>query len=271
MLTKSQQDELRTHYNPKGSNIRNLQLNLLSILTEFDEFARKNKLTYSISYGTLIGAIRHHGFIPWDDDADIMLTRKEWNELKKHIRPDGFITDTINITEAVHPGLHKADKGIIDIFIMDYAPKNYFLDRLKGLLCMLLCLLLKCKNRIIRHQYNHPKMWFVLIPFAYLFSVNILVTWKDKVSQWFTPKVMHEGDNVRLYNGDPKALQTIHAYGLVSGQKIDVEFEGYKLMSIPQYDAFLRIWYGDYMQLPKFPENLGRAADCDFYDNKVNK
>ena len=42
-------------------------------------------------------------------------------------------------------------------------------------------------------------------------------------------------------------------------------------MSIPQYDAFLRIWYGDYMQLPKFPENLGRAADCDFYDNKVNK
>ena len=264
-------EDLRQRYNPDGSSLRKAQLRMVEILKEVDKICRRHNIPYYLEGGTLLGAIRHHGFIPWDDDADIMLTRKEWNELKKHIRPDGFITDAISIKEIVRPELHMANKGIIDIFIMDYAPKNYFLDRLKGLLCMLLCLLLKCKNRIIRHQYNHPKMWFVLIPFAYLFSVNILVKWKDEVSQWFTPKVMHEGDNVRLYNGDPKALQTIHAYGLVSGQKIDVEFEGYKLMSIPQYDAFLRIWYGDYMQLPKFPENLGRAADCDFYDNKVNK
>ena len=84
MLTKSQQDELRTHYNPKGSNIRNLQLNLLSILTEFDEFARKNKLTYSISYGTLIGAIRHHGFIPWDDDEETYTTGWLYNRCYKY-------------------------------------------------------------------------------------------------------------------------------------------------------------------------------------------
>lgn len=266
MLTQTQKEELRAHYNPEGSDLRNLQKNLLDILVEFDAFARQNNLTYSISYGTLIGAIRHHGFVPWDDDADIMLTRQEWNELKMHIRPDGYITDSISIEGIVRPELHVRNKGIIDIFIMDYAPSNKVLDQLKGRICFLILLILKCKNRIRFHNFGHFKPWLILVPLAYCLPTKMLVRWKDKVAQWFTPQKMHDEDNVRLYNGDPKALRTIHSYGLVSGEKINVDFEGHQLMSIPNYDAFLRVWYGDYMQLPKRPTNLGRVTGADLCD-----
>ena len=142
MLTKSEQEALRAHYNPEGSDLRTLQYNLLDILVEFDAFARRNNLTYSISYGTLIGAIRHHGFIPWDDDADIMLTRQEWNALKEYIREDGYLTDYISIAGIIRPELHMRNKGIIDIFIMwlylnDKADlENYLNFRKLRILCV---------------------------------------------------------------------------------------------------------------------------------------
>ena len=59
-------------------SLRQLQLALLDILIEVDKFCRENDITYSLTYGTLLGAIRHKGFIPWDDDLDIMMPRKDF-------------------------------------------------------------------------------------------------------------------------------------------------------------------------------------------------
>lgn len=53
----------------------------LSILSRFDEFCKKHSLTYFLAYGTLIGAVRHKGFIPWDDDIDIQMPRGDYNRL----------------------------------------------------------------------------------------------------------------------------------------------------------------------------------------------
>ena len=62
-------------------------------LCAFDEFCREKGLTYVLAYGTLLGAIRHHGFIPWDDDIDVMMPRSDYekllNELTSEI-PDGY-------------------------------------------------------------------------------------------------------------------------------------------------------------------------------------
>lgn len=266
MIDQRVHEELRRQYNPEGSPLRKLQEGLLDILVKFDAFCREKGLSYSVSYGTMLGAIRHHGFIPWDDDVDTMMTRAEWEKFKKSIREDGHITDELEIREMVHPQVFIKGKGWIDILILDYVPKNEVLNLLKGAICVLLCLLIKCKNRIILHHYKRKKLWFVLIPVAYCIPLKTMQRWKDKVAQWFTPKEIQPEDGMRFYASEPDALRLFHPYKELIGDRIEVEFEGHSLQSTPHYDALLRIWYGDYMQLPKRPTNLGRVTGKELCD-----
>ena len=62
-------------------SLREVQLAELEILTEFDKAARKYGLKYTLCAGTLIGAVRHKGFIPWDDDIDVMMPRPDYEKL----------------------------------------------------------------------------------------------------------------------------------------------------------------------------------------------
>ena len=64
-------------YNPEGSDLRNVQCACLEILKKFREVCEKNHLRYYLAYGTLLGAKRHAGFIPWDDDIDVWMPRPD--------------------------------------------------------------------------------------------------------------------------------------------------------------------------------------------------
>ncbi|MBR4842232.1 MAG: LicD family protein [Bacteroidaceae bacterium] len=97
MIEKAMQQELRSLYNPDGSRLRTIQLNLLDILIEFDRICRNNEIPYWLDSGTLIGAARHGGFIPWDDDLDVCILRKDRNRLVKAMReelPSPFTCET---------------------------------------------------------------------------------------------------------------------------------------------------------------------------------
>ena len=67
-------------------SLREVQLASLEILKKVDEICQQEKLTYWLMYGTLLGAIRHRGFIPWDDDIDITMPRKDYDKLVKHFK-----------------------------------------------------------------------------------------------------------------------------------------------------------------------------------------
>ena len=72
---------LRQRFNPDGSLLRRQQLRMLDILREVDRICRKHHISYWLSSGTLIGALRHDGFIPWDDDLDIEMMRSDYLRL----------------------------------------------------------------------------------------------------------------------------------------------------------------------------------------------
>lgn len=82
--------------NNKQLTIRECQLVELEMMKKIHEYCNKHKIQYSLSYGTLIGAIRHKGFIPWDNDMDICMLRADFERFKKLVIDDP-IDDNINI------------------------------------------------------------------------------------------------------------------------------------------------------------------------------
>ena len=79
-------DSLRAEYNPEGSNLRKAQLRMLEMLKFLDSVAKEIGVEYYIEGGTLLGAVRHGGFIPWDDDADVAMRRSDWERLCAYLK-----------------------------------------------------------------------------------------------------------------------------------------------------------------------------------------
>lgn len=78
-----QTKELRDRYNPDGSELRQLQLRMLDILIVVSDICKRHNISYWISGGTLLGAVVHEGFIPWDDDIDVEMMRSDYKKLLK--------------------------------------------------------------------------------------------------------------------------------------------------------------------------------------------
>lgn len=140
-----------------GEKLRVIQLLQLDLLIEFDRICKKNNLKYNISFGTLLGAVRHKGFIPWDDDIDVTMPLKDYIKLdvamKSDLNSEKYYYRTPETEENNHlifkhlerkgtvytkPGRNKLKNKIgifIDIFPMYPAAPNRFLDWFHAKLC----------------------------------------------------------------------------------------------------------------------------------------
>lgn len=74
---------LKAKFSPEGSDLRNLQLQLVEMLREIDTVCQNNNIPYWLSYGNLLGLVRHGGFIPWDDDLDVAMLREDYEKFLK--------------------------------------------------------------------------------------------------------------------------------------------------------------------------------------------
>lgn len=246
---------------------RFLQLNELELIVEVDRICRKYNINYSLDGGTLLGAVRHKGFIPWDEDADVIFTRHEYakfyrackKELKKEefflqeYRTDpyyrwGYAKMRHNNTEYVRSGQEhlKYKTGVcIDVFVVDNVPDNVLSRKLNYLYNVMLRKALyseigkdKENNIILKQIYN----------ILYKIPRNTIFRMRNRIAYRYNKKHTELVSHL-LFPYPKKECK----YGMPSecfSEYIDVEFEGMKLKAIKGYDKYLTLLYGDYMTPP---------------------
>ena len=118
-------EELKAKYNPEGSKLRRLQLRMLDMLIYIDKVCTEQNIDWRLDCGNILGAVRHGGFIPWDDDIDIVLVPKEHKRLvaylKDHPHPQFVLQD--NDTD---PGFYAPNWAVLRDLKSEYKQDSHF-------------------------------------------------------------------------------------------------------------------------------------------------
>lgn len=114
-IVENKKEELEdfTIYNGEGTNLRKAQMRLLDILLEFDRICKKHDIQYFLSGGTCLGAVRHGGFIPWDDDIDIDVWHTDYEKLVK-ILPNELSNNFFMQTDKTDPSFYRKYMRVVD-------------------------------------------------------------------------------------------------------------------------------------------------------------
>ena len=234
------------------------QKGLLLLLKDFHEFCVSNEIRYSLAYGSLLGAIRHGGFIPWDDDLDIFVDRDNYNRLVKTIKNSQILcverdsahslwVDLISRRCPRPESVGHSYIPTLDVLVLDEMPQNSLLRELKLFLILMLQGMIKPRLSLSKGSVIMKVCSLVTYLFGRLFPLK----WKKglyrKVSQ--IKSSIHSG-YVCNYNGEYADLR--HRYSSeMMDHIIEHDFEDTKAYIVADYDMCLTTQFGDYMTPPK--------------------
>ncbi|MDU5109157.1 MAG: LicD family protein [Clostridium sp.] len=269
----------------KEVSLREGQLVMLDILIEFDRVCRENNLRYFLDWGTLLGAIRHKGFIPWDDDVDVSMPREDFERLKSlynKFNEDYFLqtpeTDKYykyyyipmkirynnsRYVEVVETGDEKFNNGIyIDVFPLDKLPKGKINYKLQNIYKYIVE-----RSAIVDEKYKDLSTKRKLIyPLVYLFTNILGIKGRKKVENFFIYKC-RSYDNL-YWGGIDLCFKHIYKKEDIFPLR-EIEFEGKKFMAPNNPESILTDMYGDYLSLPPENERFSHSNKIEvFYNTK---
>lgn len=256
--------------------IRDLQIRLTDLLNEVHKICVANNIRYTMIGGTLIGALRHKGFIPWDDDIDIAMPYEDYKKFVQIIsnsKHEWITFDLAGVTQDYYYPFVKVydsrtsfreggrrtskTKGVfVDVFAMSYVgnSKREVLWNIRQYRFW--------RDLLSRKDYIHGRGVFVLIEWIYIllgkfFSVNFLMS---RINTLLEKINKNETKMVADLDGTNK--------GVVPSRLLDefvlYDFEGYKFYGMKNADEYLHLVFGDYMKLP--PENKRIPHHIEYMD-----
>ena len=261
-------EELRQRFNPDDSLLRRQQMRMLEILLEVDRICKKHKIPYWLGSGTLLGAMRHRGFIPWDDDLDIEMLRPDFERLMEILPRE--------LPENLALQWHTTDK-------------NYFFQFAK----------VRDRNSRLFERNGYDKVWKEHGIWIDIFPLERIPLWVHKLSNatfGHTYKMIRTADNPAKAMGKVRALAMFNrnvifpilrglsaifptkyydfALGIPYFQKsvkedyLPVRYVAYENTTAPimkEAEKCLAYRYGDYMQLPKNPGAEYHSEDVEIW------
>ncbi len=264
--------------------LADLQKFCVEILQEIHEFCVSNKIKYSLYAGSMLGAIRHKGFIPWDDDIDIIMPRSDYERFCRDFKSQRY--ELINcdndsecfiaftrvcdckktIIKTKSPWCSKKTGCWIDIFPADGFPSEPFLQEQLYKKCILLRRELQ-KNRGIKAALNGSFLHILRLMFLKIITLNGANASKIVKSLVATTKCYDYNEceywasltNVRnTKEWKHHAIETFKKCSLLP-------FEDYHFFVMDGYDVVLKQRYGDYMKLPPLEEQHPKQIYIKFY------
>lgn len=264
----------------EGELLKELQSTLLSMLLDIVNVCEKYGFFYSLSGGTALGAVRHKGFIPWDDDIDIFMMRSDYQKFidvfEKELGSQYYLNSMETTPELGFPMAQMMKKGtvfitnttlgekdagvFIDICLLDNTPDNSILRFGHGVISDFLGLCVSC-SRFYRKRDQYESIYShadtktkravrIKIFLGKLLSFRSLKSWTTSYSKWIS----------RCKNDNSKYLVCAtgfkHYFGelflrSVYGHNTNITFENHELKIISGYDWALKNLYGDnYMEIP---------------------
>ncbi len=258
---------------------RETQLYLLDILKAVDSFCRSNGLRYSMAYGTLLGAVRHKGFIPWDDDIDIVMPRPDYEWFvstfgrepgsryrclchKEGMKGDRFVHFFAKVedtrTKSLQGRGYEYDFGLnIDVFPLDGKPEDPELQKER-------------EHRLTHwsHRLNICGTRFDLLNFHQPLFSKIEAHLKGSEYWWKkidseVRKYPYESSRLAgavsvTYNGTREVFER-----KMLEEYVDLDFEGCPFKAFSRWDEWLTQMFGDYMTLP--PESKRKCHGLTVY------
>lgn len=245
--------------------LKKLQQVELEILIEIDRICRKNHIHYSLTGGTLLGAVRHKGFIPWDDDADVSMLRSEYRKFQKacenDLNRDKFYFQDIENTKGYRWGYGKVrrkdssflrenqedmpyEQGIfVDVFPRDGVPDGGVSQKIHAILCFLLR---KVMWSAVGRKVSKRRMQRCIYTLLYKIP-------EEKILQCY--RILVKYSNAQKTNL-VRAL-TFPLPNNLKGYRRDwykkytrLKFEDYEFQVESSYREWLEQEFGNYMQLP---------------------
>ena len=245
---------------------RDLQLKILEITKYIDELCKENNIDYYIIYGSCLGAIRHKGFIPWDDDLDIGMTYE--NYLKfidvcgKKLDKSKYFLQTLE----TDPNYYLSFAKIRDINTTLIEEKNKDIDIVNGVYVDIFPIVGVPKSKLKR------KIWEINRAFALSSNINVInnkflyfifkiiksIVGKKRLLKYCTRNCVKYSCNdysdwCSVFDGDGVERNTTTSE--IMGKPVYVEFEDTKLPIPKDYDEYLTRIYNNYMQIPT-PEQI---------------
>ena len=245
---------------------------LLELLGSFQKICGENNLKYYASGGTLLGAVRHQGFIPWDDDIDLFMPRDDYEKLFKKVELDSrykveeldgighFVDTSIYISHGNEYWDKRYPNLSIDLFPLDGSPNIKPLRFIHITYCLMYFAIFKFKNieyaietESLKNRINRSKIEKWLIKNGKFF--HKFVAWIDdeKFNKRFKELQMkysfRDSDYVGVYCGRHRYKEFFHKRIIGTGKRVPFEDGWVMIFNMPE-NWLTKIYGDEYMKLP---------------------